>query len=128
MGADEMTLRGNILALGRSRPRIGNTVWIAPEAVVIGNLTIGDNSSVWFNCVLRGETYAISGRNNHSCRSRALGLSTQVIERALARQPTSTKGTAMATFLRIAIVAAAVAIQQPSASAAEFPSRSITIV
>ena len=44
------------------------------------------------------------------------------------RRPTSTEGTGMATFLRIAIVAAAAAIQQPSASAAEFPSRSITIV
>jgi carbonic anhydrase/acetyltransferase-like protein (isoleucine patch superfamily) len=60
MDADEMTLRGNILALGRSRPRIGNTVWIAPGTVVIGNVTIGDNSSVWFNCVLRGDTNAIS--------------------------------------------------------------------
>src|SRR5882672_7782653 len=98
MDAEEMTLRGNILALGRSRPRIGNTV-------LIGNVTIGDNSSVWFNCVLRGDTNAIS-----------------IGQGALARQPTSTKGTAMNTFLRIAIVAAAVAIQQPSASAAEFPS------
>jgi serine acetyltransferase len=38
MDADEMTLRGNILALGRSRPRIGNTVWIAPGTVVIGRM------------------------------------------------------------------------------------------
>ena len=27
---------------------------------MIGNVTIGDNSSVWFNCVLRGDTNAIS--------------------------------------------------------------------
>ena len=51
---------GNILALGRARPQIGNAVWIAPGAVVIGNVTIGDGSSVWFNCVLRGDTNAIS--------------------------------------------------------------------
>ena len=60
MDVDEMSPRGNILALRRSRPRIGNNVWIAPGAVVIGNVAIGDNSSVWFNCVLRGDTNAIS--------------------------------------------------------------------
>jgi carbonic anhydrase/acetyltransferase-like protein (isoleucine patch superfamily) len=35
------------------------TAYIAPGAVVVGDVTIGDNSSVWFNAVIRGDTEAI---------------------------------------------------------------------
>jgi carbonic anhydrase/acetyltransferase-like protein (isoleucine patch superfamily) len=36
-------------------PRIGKNVYIAPTAVVIGDVTIGDGASIWFNAVLRGD-------------------------------------------------------------------------
>jgi carbonic anhydrase/acetyltransferase-like protein (isoleucine patch superfamily) len=36
-------------------PTIGNHVFIAPTAVIIGDVTIGDGASVWFNAVLRGD-------------------------------------------------------------------------
>jgi len=36
-------------------PNIGHNVFIAPTAVIIGDVTIGDNSSVWFGAVLRGD-------------------------------------------------------------------------
>jgi gamma-carbonic anhydrase len=36
-------------------PRIGSNVFIAPNVPVIGDVEIGDESSVWFNCVLRGD-------------------------------------------------------------------------
>lgn len=32
------------------------SVWIAPSAVVLGHVSIGENSSVWFQCLLRGDT------------------------------------------------------------------------
>lgn len=35
-------------------------VYISPTAVVIGNVVIGKNSSVWFNCVIRGDEELIS--------------------------------------------------------------------
>jgi carbonic anhydrase/acetyltransferase-like protein (isoleucine patch superfamily) len=34
-------------------------VYIAPGARIIGDVTIGEQSSVWFNAVLRGDTEAI---------------------------------------------------------------------
>lgn len=37
------------------RPTIGERVYIAPGAHVIGKVTIGDDSSIWFNTVLRGD-------------------------------------------------------------------------
>ena len=36
-------------------PRIGQNVFIAPTAVIIGDVTIGDNASIWYNAVLRGD-------------------------------------------------------------------------
>ena len=36
-------------------PTIHPTAFIAPGAMIIGAVTIGEESSVWFNCVLRGD-------------------------------------------------------------------------
>jgi gamma-carbonic anhydrase len=36
-------------------PRFGDRVFVAPTATVLGDVTIGDDASVWFNCVLRGD-------------------------------------------------------------------------
>lgn len=36
-------------------PSIGKHVFIASTAVIIGDVTIGDGASVWFNAVLRGD-------------------------------------------------------------------------
>lgn len=47
-------------------PRIGQGVFIAPGARVIGDVEIGDGASVWFNVVIRGDVHAIrigSGSN-----------------------------------------------------------------
>lgn len=40
-------------------PRIGKNVFIAPTATIIGDVTIGDDSSIWYNTVLRGDMNAI---------------------------------------------------------------------
>jgi carbonic anhydrase/acetyltransferase-like protein (isoleucine patch superfamily) len=37
------------------RPQIGKDVFIAPTAVLIGDVTVGDNSSIWFGAVIRGD-------------------------------------------------------------------------
>ncbi len=36
-------------------PRLGKGVFVAPDASIIGNVTLGDYSSVWFKAVLRGD-------------------------------------------------------------------------
>lgn len=41
-------------------PQLADDVFIAPGARVIGRVTIGAGSSVWFNCVLRGDVGRIS--------------------------------------------------------------------
>ena len=45
-----------LYALGDSHPTLlGDGHLVAPNAAVIGRVTLHDNASVWFSCVLRGD-------------------------------------------------------------------------
>lgn len=46
---------GNIFEYLGHRPQIGAAVFIADTARVIGDVTIGEQSSIWFGSVLRGD-------------------------------------------------------------------------
>lgn len=45
-------------------PRIGENCFLAENATIIGDVSIGNNSSVWFNAVIRGDVSAIRIGNN----------------------------------------------------------------
>ena len=40
-------------------PKLGNKTWVAPSADVIGDVTCGDDCSIWFGCVVRGDVHYI---------------------------------------------------------------------
>jgi carbonic anhydrase/acetyltransferase-like protein (isoleucine patch superfamily) len=40
-------------------PKIAKNAWVAPSADVIGNVTIGEDSSIWFGTVIRGDVHKI---------------------------------------------------------------------
>jgi carbonic anhydrase/acetyltransferase-like protein (isoleucine patch superfamily) len=44
-----------IFEYNQTVPTIGKRVYIAPTAVLIGDVSIGDGASIWFNAVLRGD-------------------------------------------------------------------------
>lgn len=47
-------------------PKIGKDVFIAPTAYVIGDVEIGDGSSIWYGAVIRGDRAKIRiGRNTN---------------------------------------------------------------
>ena len=48
-----------ILSLGKRTPRIAASAYIAPTADIIGSVEVGENASVWFQCVLRGDVEPI---------------------------------------------------------------------
>jgi len=54
-GADPRFPGAIVLALGNLRPRIAADAYIAPGAVVVGDVEIGPGASVWFNATLRGD-------------------------------------------------------------------------
>jgi len=41
-------------AVGVRTPGEGR-YWVAPNATVLGNVHIGDDASIWFNVVIRGD-------------------------------------------------------------------------
>ena len=55
-----------IYSIGDRHPMLGRDVWIAPNATIIGDVRLGDNASVWWNAVLRGDndTIAIGAGSN----------------------------------------------------------------
>jgi len=40
---------------GDALPQLGKDVYVAPNATVIGRVTLGDHSSIWFGTVVRGD-------------------------------------------------------------------------
>ena len=48
-----------VIPFGGNAPILGERVWLAPNATVIGNATLGDDVSIWFNAVVRADTLAI---------------------------------------------------------------------
>lgn len=55
-----------ILALGDKQPRIHPDAFVAPNAIVIGDVDIGPGASVWYGAILRGdvEPIRIGARSN----------------------------------------------------------------
>ena len=49
-----------ILPYEGSCPKIHPDAWIAPGAVIIGDVEIGAQSNVWFGCVIRGDVQSIT--------------------------------------------------------------------
>lgn len=46
---------GQLMAFGETSPRLAKDAYVAPGARIVGDVQIGAGSSVWFNCVLRGD-------------------------------------------------------------------------
>ncbi|MCC3304806.1 gamma carbonic anhydrase family protein [Sneathiella sp. HT1-7] len=49
----------NIIPFKGTSPTIAKDAFIAPSAFVIGDTVIGEGSSIWFNCVVRGDVHSI---------------------------------------------------------------------
>jgi carbonic anhydrase/acetyltransferase-like protein (isoleucine patch superfamily) len=48
-----------VLAFDGKRPQLGRGVFLAQTCAVIGDVVIGDESSIWYAAVMRGDTYPI---------------------------------------------------------------------
>ncbi len=50
---------GRLISFGGKSPRIDPAAFVAPGAVLIGDIEIGAEASIWYNCVLRGDVNRI---------------------------------------------------------------------
>ena len=55
-----------IFAIGAKHPQIDPESWVAPTAIVIGDVRLARNASIWWNATLRGDNDPISiGENSN---------------------------------------------------------------
>ena len=58
MGQDH---HGRVIAVAAyGEPRIHESAWLAPGSVVVGDVSIGAQSSVWYNAVVRGDANSVT--------------------------------------------------------------------
>ena len=67
-----MTLEERFTTYLRKQPVLGHGVYLAKTAVVLGDVTLGDNSSVWFGAVLRGDINRIGVGANSNIQDNAV--------------------------------------------------------
>src|ERR1700755_54720 len=48
-----------ILPVKNVMPEFGNNCFIAPNATIVGDVIMGDDCSIWFNAVVRGDVNSI---------------------------------------------------------------------
>ncbi len=56
----------------RKAPRLGREVYIASGAVVVGDVTLGDNSSVWYHAAIRGDINRIEVGHHSNVQDNAV--------------------------------------------------------
>lgn len=72
-----------ILPVKDKSPAWGKDCFIAENATIVGDVTMGDNCSVWFNAVIRGDVHYIRIGNNTNIQDGA------VIHATYLRAPTN---------------------------------------
>lgn len=61
-----------IRAVRGHTPKFGENCYLADGAVVVGEVTMGDNCTVWFNAVVRGDVHSITIGNNTNIQDGAV--------------------------------------------------------
>lgn len=53
-------------------PKFGSNCFLADNAVVVGEVVMGDNCTIWFNAVVRGDVHSITIGNNTNIQDGAV--------------------------------------------------------
>lgn len=53
-------------------PHIGKNCFVADNATIVGEVTMGDDCSIWFNAVVRGDVHSISMGNKVNIQDGAI--------------------------------------------------------
>ncbi|RAW01236.1 gamma carbonic anhydrase family protein [Pseudochryseolinea flava] len=53
-------------------PKFGQNCYLAENATVVGEVVMGDNCTVWFNAVIRGDVHSITIGNNTNIQDGAI--------------------------------------------------------
>jgi carbonic anhydrase/acetyltransferase-like protein (isoleucine patch superfamily) len=62
----------SIISVRGFTPRFGENCFVAEGAVIVGEVIMGDNCTVWFNAVVRGDVHSITIGNNTNIQDGAV--------------------------------------------------------
>jgi carbonic anhydrase/acetyltransferase-like protein (isoleucine patch superfamily) len=62
----------SIISVRGFTPRFGENCFLAEGSVIIGEVIMGDNCTVWFNAVVRGDVHSITIGNNTNIQDGAV--------------------------------------------------------
>ena len=60
-----------IKKLNDKTPKVGKDCFLAETATILGDVEIGDNCSIWYNAVIRGDVHYIKIGNNSNVQDNA---------------------------------------------------------
>eukprot|EP00005_Dracoamoeba_jomungandri_P005445 CAMPEP_0174258432 /NCGR_PEP_ID=MMETSP0439-20130205/7421_1 /TAXON_ID=0 /ORGANISM="Stereomyxa ramosa, Strain Chinc5" /LENGTH=229 /DNA_ID=CAMNT_0015341933 /DNA_START=49 /DNA_END=738 /DNA_ORIENTATION=- len=69
---EELCRHRRIMEVIDKKPSVGHDVFIAPSASVIGEVTVGEGSSIWYGTILRGDVNKINIGKNSSIGHRTV--------------------------------------------------------
>ncbi len=61
-----------ILPVHDKHPQFGNQCFVAPNATIVGDVVMGDECSIWFNAVVRGDVNSIKMGNKVNVQDGAI--------------------------------------------------------
>lgn len=69
---EQLNRHRRIMNLYEKAPKVGANTFIAPNAAVIGDVEVGDNTSIWYGAVVRGDVNYIKIGKNSSIGDRVV--------------------------------------------------------
>ena len=61
------------------KPKNSGENWVAPNATIIGDVTLEKNSSIWFNATLRGDIENIQSARDQMFKMEVFCIQIQVV-------------------------------------------------
>ena len=65
-------MKALIMEVNGKSPQMGKECWLAPNATLVGDVIMGDNCTVWFNTVIRGDVHEIRIGNDTNIQDGAV--------------------------------------------------------
>lgn len=65
-------MKALIMEVNGKSPQMGKECWLAPNATLVGDVIMGDNCTVWFNAVIRGDVHEIRIGNDTNIQDGAI--------------------------------------------------------
>lgn len=65
-------MKALIMEVNGKSPQMGKECWLAPNATLVGDVIMGDNCTVWFNAIIRGDVHEIRIGNDTNIQDGAI--------------------------------------------------------